>query len=306
MGCTFSSLAFYFARVYNTIAKIVFETTDAIWKSLHEQYMPIPNRNQWKIIADRYEELWNLPNCLGSIDGKHIRIQKMPRTGSENFNYKSFHSLVLMACSDADGNFIMIETGYAGRNSDGGIFKASRMGQWLQQGLDFPEPKLLPRDEAGQNFPHYFVADEAFPLQKYLMRPYPKRRLNNKNRIFNYRLSRGRKSVECSFGMMTQKFQVLLTAIRCKTVKSVNHIIRAVCILPNSVRIREGIPYSTEYDVDEDGEDDTNDRPLDMFANDQEVITLCDRSDAQTLRDYLSQYFLRVPLSWQWKYTINN
>lgn len=48
----------------------------------------------------------------------------MHRTGSENFNYKSFHSLVLMACSDADGNFIMMEVGYDERNSDGGIFKA--------------------------------------------------------------------------------------------------------------------------------------------------------------------------------------
>lgn len=28
-----------------------------------------------------------------------------------------------MACSDADGNFNMIETGLAGKNSDGGIFK---------------------------------------------------------------------------------------------------------------------------------------------------------------------------------------
>lgn len=269
--------------------------------------MPIPNRNQWNTIAGRYQELWNLPNCVGSIDGKHIRIQKMPKTGSENFNYKSFHSIVLMACSDADGNFIMIETGYAGRNSDGGVFKASRMGRWLQQGLlDLPEPKPLPRDETGQNFPHYFVADEAFPLQKYLMRPYPKRRLNNKNRIFNYRLSRGRKSVECSFGMMTQKFQVLLTAIRCKTVKSVNRIVRAVCILHNYVRIKEGRPYLTENDVEEEGGYNTNDRSPDMFANNEEVITLCDRSNAQTLRDYLSQYFLRVPLSWQWKYTINN
>jgi hypothetical protein len=61
--------------------------------------------------------------CLGSIDGKHIRIQKLPNTGFTNFNYKSYHSIVLMACSDADGNFIMIETGFAGRNSDGGIFQ---------------------------------------------------------------------------------------------------------------------------------------------------------------------------------------
>jgi hypothetical protein len=51
----------------------------------------------------------------------------LPGSGSENFNYKAFHYVVLMACTDADGNFIMIETGCAGRNSEGGIFKASRM-----------------------------------------------------------------------------------------------------------------------------------------------------------------------------------
>jgi hypothetical protein len=51
----------------------------------------------------------------------------VPRSGSENFNYKAFYSVVLMACADADGNFIMKETGYAGGNSDGGIFKASKL-----------------------------------------------------------------------------------------------------------------------------------------------------------------------------------
>jgi len=158
--------------------------------------MPVPNKEQWKSIADRYQELWHIPNCLGSIDGKHIRIQKLPGSGSENYNYKSYHSLVLMACCDADGNFTVIETGYAGRNSDGGIFRASRMGHWLERnGLNMPDPEKLPYDQEGGKFPYYFVADEAFPLKSYLMRPYPKRRLNNRQRVYNYRLSRARKTV---------------------------------------------------------------------------------------------------------------
>lgn len=58
-----------------------------------------------------------------------------------NFNYKGFHSLVLMARADANGNFIMTEAGYSGRNRGGGIFKASRMDYWPQreEGLDFPD-----------------------------------------------------------------------------------------------------------------------------------------------------------------------
>lgn len=48
--------------------------------------MPIPTEEKWMSIANQYYRLWNLPNCVGSIDGKHIRIQKVPNTGSTNFN----------------------------------------------------------------------------------------------------------------------------------------------------------------------------------------------------------------------------
>ncbi|KAL4097695.1 hypothetical protein QTP88_022426 [Uroleucon formosanum] len=116
---TYSSLAFYLARGANTINQIISETTKKIWECLVNEYIPIPTEEKWMGIANQYSRLWNLPNCVGSIGGKHIRIPKVPNTGSTNFNYKTYHSIVLMACSDADGNFIMIETGFTDRNSDG-------------------------------------------------------------------------------------------------------------------------------------------------------------------------------------------
>lgn len=304
-GCSFTALSFYFARGNNTIGKIICETTTAIWSSLHKEYMPLPNKTQCKAIADRYQHLWNLPNCVGSIDGKHVRIQKIPGSGSTNYNYKSFHSLVLMACSDADGNFIMIETGYAGRNSDGGVFKASKMGRWLQRGgLDLPEPQALPFDEKEMKFPFYFVADEAFPLQKYLMRPFPKRTLNNRKRVYNYRLSRARRSVECSFGMMTNKFQVLLNAIVCKNEKSINSIIRSACILHNFIRKREGRIF-TSTDLPTEG--NIGETPVVINENNEVQIDVSEVTTANCLRDYLSYYFLKpqAALPWQWNYCVN-
>jgi len=94
-----------------------------------------------------------------------------------------------MASCDADGIFTTIDVGQAGRNSDGGVFRACRLGQWLDIiGLDIPTGIKLPHDQGDiQMFPYYFVADEAFPpLKSYLMRPYPRRVLDNKKRIFNY------------------------------------------------------------------------------------------------------------------------
>lgn len=300
-GCTFTSLSFYFARGEKSIGRIVSETSVAIWQALVNEYMPIPNRDQWIQTSQRFQDLWNLPNCLGSIDGKHIRIQKLPGSGSENFNYKSFHSLVLMACADADGYFTMIETGYAGRNSDGGIFKVSRIGQWLHRHeLDLPTSEPLPFDNL--EFPYFFVADEAFPLQKYLMRPYPKRGLNNKRRIFNYRLSRARKTVECAFGMASQKFQVLLSAIRCKRVKTVNSIVRAICILHNYIRKREGVPFEQHFKTNDEETVKARNAPRLQVQQ----IEINENSNAQTLRDYLSNYFIRpeIALTWQWNYCL--
>lgn len=68
------------------------------------------------MIVQHLYSLWNLPNCLSTLDGKH---------GSSNCNYKMYHSIVLLPCCVAGGLFINIKTGYAGRNSDGWIFRAS-------------------------------------------------------------------------------------------------------------------------------------------------------------------------------------
>lgn len=55
-----------------------------------------------------------------------------------------YHSIVLLACSDADGFFTTIETGYAGRNCDGGIFRASTIKKWITtRRLNIPFPSKL-------------------------------------------------------------------------------------------------------------------------------------------------------------------
>jgi hypothetical protein len=40
---------------------------------------------------------WGYPNCIGALEGKHIRIKKPDATGSIFHNYKGFFSTVLFA-----------------------------------------------------------------------------------------------------------------------------------------------------------------------------------------------------------------
>lgn len=137
-GGSFVAISLYFGRGEATVGAIVKETTKTIWDVLKAIYMIYVNYittgDQWKIIVDRLKCYGTLSTALEALDGKHIRIKKFPNTGSENYNYKLFYSTVLLAYCDADGLFTMIDPGYAGRNSDGGIFKASAMKYWMTHG----------------------------------------------------------------------------------------------------------------------------------------------------------------------------
>ncbi|KAF2897014.1 hypothetical protein ILUMI_09163, partial [Ignelater luminosus] len=54
---------------------------------------------------------WNMPNCIGAIDGKHISIQSPFKSGTRFYNYKHFYSIHLMAICDADYKFIFVDIG---------------------------------------------------------------------------------------------------------------------------------------------------------------------------------------------------
>lgn len=132
------------------------------------------------------------------------------------------------------------------------------------------------------------------------MRPNPQRTLTNKKRIFNYRLSRGRKTVECSFGMMSQKFQVLMSPIRCTNETTINSILRSVCILHNFIRKREGREYAPSIDLDKNGSEDVQ-VPIEFLRDNHDENKLRTQT-ASDLREYLSSYFVKpyASLPWQW------
>ena len=85
--------------------------------------------------------------------------------------------------------------------------KNSILGQKLEKNeLDYPEDADLPH--TNKKIPFVVVGDEAFLLRKNLMQPYTGTGLSRDQRIFNYRISRARRTVENAFGIMSARFRV--------------------------------------------------------------------------------------------------
>lgn len=182
---------------------------------------------------------WNFPHCIGALDGKHINFIPLCSSGSYYRNYKGTDSIILLALVDANYKFIWINVGANGRTHDAAVYRESNLKCVLESdNLNLPSPRPLPGSEI--SIPYVIIADDAFPLGPHLMKPYSSRGLSNEQRIANYRLSRARRVVENSFGLLSNKFRILLTKIHLSPPK-VELIAKTCCVLYNFIRNRSPV-----------------------------------------------------------------
>lgn len=115
--------------------------------------------------------------------------------------------------------------------------------------INIPPAKPLP----GQTVPtpYVLVADDAFPIKPYIMKPFPFRNMEKDQRIYNYRLSRARRIVENVFGICAARFRILRRAIDVRP-ENVTTIVMAICSLHNFLITEEGCGKK-DFDTEVDG-----------------------------------------------------
>ena len=171
-GDSQQSLSFLFRIGKSTISNLLRETCKAIWFALKEQYLNVlSTTSDWLKIAKEFEDEWNFPNCIGAIDGKHTTMDCPKNGGSAYYNYKSFHSIVLLAICDAKYCFTFADIAGFGSTNDASALSNPVFGQAFEQHpteLNLPSPPLHDKD-----LPYVIVGDDIFPLKPWLMKPYP-------------------------------------------------------------------------------------------------------------------------------------
>ena len=107
--------------------------------------------------------------------------------------------------------------------------------------LNIPKERTLDDGETSLRF--VVVADDAFPLKEYLMKPYAQRGLTKEQRIYKYHLSCARCIVENAFGILSNRFRVFLSPIMVSP-QNAEKMVLASCALHNYLRCKNSACYT--------------------------------------------------------------
>jgi len=201
-----------------------------------------------------------------------------------------------MALVDADYKFLYVDVGAQGRIGDAGVYSNCKLSKLLEENkLKIPPPEIVQGiDDA---IPYSVVADDAFPLKSYIMKPFQQRNLSKREVIFNYRLSRARRVVENAFGILANRFRIFRAPILLSPSKA-KHVVLAAVALHNMLRVRNAAePENVTTDHINLGEDPgyymENRSSTDSIGEFETLRRTTGRvaTDAKVIRERLTDYF---------------
>jgi hypothetical protein len=200
-----------------------------------------------------------------------------------------------------------------GRICDGGVFLHSSFYNALNNGLlNLPQPSVLPGSE--MPIPYVLVADDAFPITSYLMKPYAGELTKGSPKtVFNYRLSRARRIVENAFGLLASVFGIFHKPLNVKP-STVEDITLACVYLHNFLRRNSAAkqlhspPGTLDFENIDEGTVKEGEWRREI-QNDRGMVRLARTrrnpgNDAKKIRDKFMDYFMSNEgrVSWQDRY----
>lgn len=178
--------------------------------------------------------LFNIPQIVGAIDGSHIPIKASKYNRESYFNRKHFYSMNLQAVVGFDGRFLDISAGFPGSIHDVRVLRMSGLyGRVLKNDiLQGPYVNLN-----GLAVGPLIVGDSTYPIFPWLLKPY----LNVRNLVptkvqLNTVLSKIRVIVERALSVLKGRWRCLRKELEILTENDPGAI-ATCCILLMSFRL---------------------------------------------------------------------
>ncbi|XP_054706919.1 uncharacterized protein LOC129216727 [Uloborus diversus] len=254
-GCTYTDLMFEFRIGTSTISQLVKDVCTKICHHLKEMVMTDPNSEKWKAIADDFYKRSDFPNCVGAIDAKQLKV--IYHTGRRrNGEAKRFSVSTFVLLAICDSNYLFTDVDVIQYDQtdpkdpieDPGLFGDSNIGKKLYNSeMNLPNLCPLPKTER-PNMPFVLVAGKAFGLARNVMRPYASKSNDTELKVFNCRLSKARRFIECTFAIFSKKWGVFHKPMTTSP-ETADKIFRACVLLHNFILLRDGYCFEDTLQI---------------------------------------------------------
>ena len=213
-----------------TTSSVISQTCRVISQILGPKYIFLPrNEDEMRRRVAEFEAKYGIIQAYGCIDGTHIPILR-PVVDSQNYYcYKGFFSLNAQAICDYRGQFMDVECRWPGSVHDAKVFANSSVNKAMRSGTLVGTHQC---DTTGcKKIPNYLIGDPAYPLLPFCQKEYDTCQ-SNEQVVFNKILRAARNPIECAFGRLKARWQILTRKIDLKTA-TVPTVVYACFVLHN-------------------------------------------------------------------------
>ncbi|XP_077319420.1 uncharacterized protein LOC143941255 [Lithobates pipiens] len=275
----YRSIGHLFGVSKSSVCRCVQDFCKAVCTLLAPEIFHFPEREKFKDMADYFENRWGLPQCVCAIDGSHIPIIAPQEYHTDYFNRKGWHSIILQGVVDGKGLFWNVNVGKPRSLHDARVLRLSTFWNWVGQGGLYP---VCTKNICGVNVGYYVPGDSAYPLQNWILKPFPDNGLlTPEKQTYNKKTSRAWVVVENAFGRLKGRWQCLLKRSDCD-IKLAKSMVLTFCALHNLCE-SHGENFHQDWNT-------SSDEPVLVIAA-QDIKEECSEI-CQALMRHLNIYFL--------------
>ncbi|XP_061444600.1 uncharacterized protein LOC133366007 [Rhineura floridana] len=154
-------------------------------------------------IMDGFEKM-GFPHCIAAVGSCHIPIIAPMGQAADYINHKGFFSIHLQGATDHTGRFIDVEIGWSGKTHDAFVFMNSALCKAMDAGVFVPGNPTITLN--GVQIPPLVLADAAYPMRTWLMKPYSDH-LDERKMNYNIVFNRCHNVIERAFDRLKKRWR---------------------------------------------------------------------------------------------------
>jgi hypothetical protein len=234
-----------------TVSRCVTSVVDGVNTLMFHDLVAFPiEPEELRSIAVKFYREGGIPSVIGCVDGTHIAISRPTANEKAFVNRHGYHSINAMVVCGPDMYFYYASARWPGSVSDARVWRNSELVNRLENGWRPLDRSIL-------------IGDSGYPNSEFLITPLA-RAVSNQEIMYNASHRRTRHFVECSIGLLKQRFQCLLDKPLQMKPEKAARVINCCIALHNFIIKNRGaaelqeLDFAVDVAYQDEGNDDGN------------------------------------------------